>query len=80
MSFSDSIFSPATLTSTRVTPAPVSDICDICIDGCEGPCEIGRSAINNLPEENKMMHTFRAIVISLAAMIAVLTIVGATPA
>jgi hypothetical protein len=27
-----------------------------------------------------MMHTFRAIVISLAAMIAVLTIVGATPA
>lgn len=45
MSFSKPNFSAATLTTTRVAPAPVSGICVTCIDGCEGPCEIGRSAL-----------------------------------
>jgi len=45
MSFSKPNYSAATLTTTRVTPAPVSGICVTCIDGCEGPCEIGRSAL-----------------------------------
>lgn len=45
MSFSKPNFSAATLTTTRVTPAPVSGICVTCVDGCEGPCEIGRSAL-----------------------------------
>ncbi|MDD4953125.1 MAG: FMN-binding glutamate synthase family protein, partial [Desulfovibrionaceae bacterium] len=26
-------------------PAPGSGICVTCLDGCEGPCEIGRSAL-----------------------------------
>lgn len=37
-------------------------------------------SIINLPEENKMTHTFRAIEIALAAMIAVLPLTAATPA
>jgi glutamate synthase domain-containing protein 2 len=37
--------SAATLTTTRVDPAPESGICVTCLDGCEGPCEIGRSAL-----------------------------------
>ncbi len=37
--------SAATLTTTRVDPAPESGICVTCVDGCEGPCEIGRSAL-----------------------------------
>ncbi|MBM4273096.1 MAG: FMN-binding glutamate synthase family protein [Deltaproteobacteria bacterium] len=37
--------SPATLTRNRVNPAPVSGICVTCLDGCPGPCEIGRSAV-----------------------------------
>lgn len=37
--------SVATLTTTRVDPAPLSGICVTCVDGCEGPCEIGRSAL-----------------------------------
>lgn len=45
MSFSKPNYSAATLTTTRVTPAPVSGICVTCFDGCEGPCEIGRSAL-----------------------------------
>ncbi|KKM15657.1 hypothetical protein LCGC14_1693890, partial [marine sediment metagenome] len=45
MSFSKPNYSAATLTSTRFTPAPVSGICVTCVDGCEGPCEIGRSAL-----------------------------------
>jgi glutamate synthase domain-containing protein 2 len=45
MSFSKPNYSAATLTTTRVTPAPVSGICVTCVDGCEGPCEIGRSAL-----------------------------------
>jgi glutamate synthase domain-containing protein 2 len=45
MTFSKPNHSAATLTTTRVTPAPVSGICVTCIAGCEGPCEIGRSAL-----------------------------------
>lgn len=45
MSFSKPNRSAATLTTTRVTPAPISGICVTCVDGCEGPCEIGRSAL-----------------------------------
>lgn len=45
MTFSKPNRSAATLTTTRVTPAPVSGICVTCVDGCEGPCEIGRSAL-----------------------------------
>ncbi|MEJ2587152.1 MAG: glutamate synthase-related protein, partial [Deltaproteobacteria bacterium] len=45
MSFSKPNRSAATITSTRVESAPVSGICVTCLDGCEGPCEIGRSAL-----------------------------------
>ena len=45
MSFSKPNRSAATLTTTRVDPAPISGICVTCVDGCEGPCEIGRSAL-----------------------------------
>ncbi|MFV9644201.1 MAG: FMN-binding glutamate synthase family protein [Desulfobacterales bacterium] len=45
MSFSKPNRSAATVTSTRVDPAPGSGICVTCLDGCEGPCEIGRSAL-----------------------------------
>ena len=45
MSFSKPNRSSATVTTTRVEPAPVSGICVTCLDGCEGPCEIGRSAL-----------------------------------
>ena len=45
MSFSKPNRSVATVTSTRLDPAPVSGICVTCLDGCEGPCEIGRSAL-----------------------------------
>ena len=45
MSFSKPNRSAATITTTRVEPAPVSGICVTCLDGCEGPCEIGRSAL-----------------------------------
>ncbi|MFP3868815.1 MAG: glutamate synthase-related protein [Desulfobacteraceae bacterium] len=37
--------SAATITCNRVNPSPVSGICVTCLDGCEGPCEIGRSAL-----------------------------------
>jgi len=37
--------SPATLTRNRVGRAPYSGICVTCIDGCLGPCEVGRSAL-----------------------------------
>lgn len=37
--------SPATFTKNRVEPAPGSGICVTCLDGCPGPCEIGRSAL-----------------------------------
>jgi glutamate synthase domain-containing protein 2 len=45
MSFSKPNRSAATITTNRVDPAPVSGICVTCLDGCEGPCEIGRSAL-----------------------------------
>jgi len=45
MSFSSPNRSSATKTKTRVEPAPISGICVTCLDGCPGPCEIGRSAI-----------------------------------
>ncbi|MDL1958629.1 MAG: FMN-binding glutamate synthase family protein [Deltaproteobacteria bacterium] len=45
MSFSKPNRSAATLTSTRVTPAPGSGLCVTCLDGCMGTCEVGRSAI-----------------------------------
>ena len=37
--------SPATFTRNRVEPAPISGICVTCLDGCPGPCEVGRSAL-----------------------------------
>jgi len=37
--------SSATLTRNRVGRAPYSGICVTCIDGCLGPCEVGRSAV-----------------------------------
>ncbi|MFZ2089779.1 MAG: FMN-binding glutamate synthase family protein [Desulfobaccales bacterium] len=45
MSFSKPNRSAATITTNRVEPAPISGICVTCLDGCEGPCEIGRSAL-----------------------------------
>ena len=45
MSFSKPNRSAATVSLTRVDPAPGSGICVTCLDGCEGPCEIGRSAL-----------------------------------
>jgi len=45
MSFSKPNRSAATITTTRVEPAPISGICVTCLDGCEGPCEVGRSAL-----------------------------------
>jgi len=45
MSFSKPNASAATVTSNRVTPAPGSGLCVTCVDGCEGPCEVGRSAL-----------------------------------
>jgi len=45
MSFSKPNRSAATVTTTRVEPAPGSGICATCLDGCEGPCEVGRSAL-----------------------------------
>src|SRR5512139_1163391 len=37
--------SPATFTRNRVEPAPGSGLCVTCLDGCPGPCEVGRSAL-----------------------------------
>lgn len=37
--------SAATLTRNRVARSPYSGICVTCIDGCLGPCEVGRSAL-----------------------------------
>jgi len=45
MSYSKPNRSAATKTRNRVEPAPGSGICVTCLDGCPGPCEIGRSAI-----------------------------------
>lgn len=45
MSFSRPNQSAATISKTRVDPAPTSGLCVSCLDGCEGPCEVGRSAL-----------------------------------
>ncbi|MBI5969027.1 MAG: FMN-binding glutamate synthase family protein [Deltaproteobacteria bacterium] len=45
MTFSRVNASPATATATRVAPSPISGLCVICIDGCPGYCEVGRSAL-----------------------------------
>ncbi|HEX9976461.1 MAG TPA: FMN-binding glutamate synthase family protein [Dehalococcoidales bacterium] len=45
MSFSKPNYSPATVTTTRVAPAPISGLCVTCVDGCPGYCEVGRSAL-----------------------------------
>jgi glutamate synthase domain-containing protein 2 len=45
MSFSKPNYSPATITTTRVAPAPISGLCVTCVDGCPGYCEVGRSAL-----------------------------------
>ncbi|MDP3880463.1 MAG: FMN-binding glutamate synthase family protein [Dehalococcoidales bacterium] len=45
MSFSKPNASAATVTTTRVDPAPISGLCVTCVDGCPGYCEVGRSAL-----------------------------------
>lgn len=45
MTFTKPNRSPATFTRNRVEPAPGSGICVTCLDGCPGPCEVGRSAL-----------------------------------
>ncbi len=45
MSFAKPNRSPATFTRNRIEPAPGSGICVTCLDGCPGPCEVGRSAL-----------------------------------
>ena len=45
MTFTKPNRSPATFTRNRVAPAPISGICVTCLDGCPGPCEVGRSAL-----------------------------------
>jgi len=45
MSYARPNASAATLTKNRVTPSPLSGICVTCLDGCPGPCEVGRSAL-----------------------------------
>jgi glutamate synthase domain-containing protein 2 len=45
MSLSKPNASAATVTTTRVTPSPISGLCVNCIDGCPGYCEVGRSAL-----------------------------------
>jgi len=45
MSLSKPNSSAATVTTTRVAPAPSSGLCVTCVDGCPGYCEVGRSAL-----------------------------------
>lgn len=45
MTFTKPNRSPATFTRNRVEPAPTSGLCVTCLDGCPGPCEVGRSAL-----------------------------------
>ena len=45
MSLTSPNASAATLTRNRVAASPLSGICVTCLDGCPGPCEVGRSAI-----------------------------------
>ena len=63
MTFSKPNFSAATLTTTRVTPAPVSGICVTCVDGCEGPCEIGRSALKAPSSRCLLVACFSSIML-----------------
>jgi glutamate synthase domain-containing protein 2 len=45
MTFTKPNRSPATFTRNRVEPSPGSGLCVTCLDGCPGPCEVGRSAL-----------------------------------
>ncbi len=45
MSLSKPNVSAATVTTTRVTPSPISGLCVSCVDGCPGYCEVGSSAL-----------------------------------
>ena len=45
MSLSKPNASAATVTTTRVSPSPISGLCVTCVDGCPGYCEVGRSAL-----------------------------------
>lgn len=45
MSLSRPNASAATVTTTRVTPSPISGLCVTCVDGCPGYCEVGSSAL-----------------------------------
>jgi len=45
MSLSKPNASAATLTKRRAAVASYSGLCVTCLDGCEGPCEVGRSAL-----------------------------------
>ncbi len=45
MSLSKPNASAATFTKNRIAPSPISGICVTCLDGCPGPCEVGRSAL-----------------------------------
>lgn len=45
MSLSKYNASAANFTKNRTSAAPISGICVTCLDGCPGPCEIGKSAI-----------------------------------
>ncbi|MEW6771786.1 MAG: FMN-binding glutamate synthase family protein [Bacillota bacterium] len=45
MSLSKPNASAATVTTTRVAPAPLSGLCVTCVDGCPGYCEVGRSSL-----------------------------------
>ena len=45
MTYGKANASAATMSRNRVSPAPVSGICVTCLDGCPGPCEVGRSAL-----------------------------------
>lgn len=45
MSFSKYNASSVNFTKNRVEAAPISGVCVTCLDGCPGPCEIGKSSV-----------------------------------
>jgi hypothetical protein len=45
MTYSKVNASAATLTRNRTESSPISGLCVTCVDGCPGPCEVGKSAI-----------------------------------
>lgn len=45
MSLSKPNASAATGTRNRVSPSPTSGLCVVCLDGCTGFCEVGKSAL-----------------------------------